>query len=122
MSELYFFDTYAFFEIINGNPNYKKYEEVNVITTVFNLAELNYGLKKEKDEKSANEITEKYRTFLVEVTLDDVKEAMSLKNKNKQMSIPDTIGYIIAKKYNAKFLTGDKEFKDMASDFIDASY
>lgn len=113
MSELYFFDTYAFFEIIRGNSDYKKYEEINVITTVFNLAELNYGLKKEKDEKSANEITEKYRTFLVEVTLDDVKEAMSLKIKNKQMSIPDVIGYTIAKKYNAKFLTGDKEFKNM---------
>jgi predicted nucleic acid-binding protein len=113
MSELYFFDTYAFFEIINGNPDYKKYEEVNVITTIFNLAELNYGLKKEKDKKVADEITEKYRTFLVEVTLDDVNEAMNLKIKNKQMSIPDTIGYIIAKKYNAKFLTGDKEFREM---------
>ncbi|MFA6090103.1 MAG: PIN domain-containing protein [Candidatus Woesearchaeota archaeon] len=113
MSELYFFDTYAFFEIINGNQNYKKYEEVNVITTIFNLAELNYGLKKEKDEKSADEITEKYRAFLVEVALDDIKQAMSLKIKNKQMSIPDVIGYIIAKKHNAKFLTGDKEFKNM---------
>lgn len=113
MSELYFFDTYAFFEIIIGNPNYKKYEEANAITTIFNLAELNYGLKKEKDEKFADEITEKYWVFLVEVTLSDIKEAMSLKNKNKQISIPDAIGYVIAKKHNAKFLTGDKEFKDM---------
>ena len=38
---------------------------------------------------------------------------MSLKIKNKQRSIPDVMGYIIAKKYNAKFLTGDKEFKDV---------
>jgi uncharacterized protein len=113
MDELYFFDTYAFFEIINGNLNYEKYKEANVITSIFNLAELNYGLKKEKDEKSADEITEKYRTFLVEVTLEDVKEAMNLKIKNKQMSIPDVIGYIIAKKHHAKFLTGDKEFKDL---------
>jgi len=113
MSELYFFDTYAFFEVIRGNPNYKKYEDANAITTIFNLAELNYGLKKEKDEKTSDEITEKYRIFLVEVTLDDVKEAMNLKIKNKQISIPDAIGYIISKKLNAKFLTGDKEFKDM---------
>ena len=49
----------------------------------------------------------------MEVTLDDVKEAMNLKIKNKQISIPDAIGYIISKKLNAKFLTGDKEFKDM---------
>ncbi len=113
MADLYFFDTYAFFEIINGNPNYKKYEEANVITTIFNLAELNYGLKKEKNEKIADEITEKYRIFLVDVSLDEVKEAMNLKIKNKQLSIPDVIGYIIALKHNASFLTGDKEFKDM---------
>jgi len=113
MSEIYFFDTYAFFEIIHGNPNYKKYEEANVITTIFNLAELNYGLKKEKNKEIADEITEKYRVFLVDVTLDDIKEAMNLKIKNKQLSIPDVIGYIISKKFNAKFLTGDKEFKDM---------
>jgi len=113
MSEIYFFDTYAFFEIIRGNFNYKKYEDINVITTIFNLAELNYGLKKEKNEKVADEITEKYRLFLVDVTLDDVKEAMDLKIKNKQFSIPDAIGYIIAKKFNAKFLTGDSGFKEM---------
>ena len=113
MSEIYFFDTYAFFEIIRRNPNYKKYEDVNVITTIFNLAELNYGLKKEKNEKVADEITEKYRFFLVDGTLDDVKEAINLKVKNKQLSIPDVIGYIIAKKFNAKFLTGDNEFKEM---------
>ncbi len=113
MSDLYFFDTYAFFEIIRGNPDYKKYEDVNVITTIFNLAELNYGLKKEKNEKFADGITEKYRLFLVDVTLDDVKEAMNLKLKNRQLSIPDVIGYVIAKIFNAKFLTGDNEFKEM---------
>jgi len=115
MNELFFFDTYAFFEIISGNPDYKRYEEVNAITTIFNLAELNYGLKKEKTEKLADEIAEKYRTFLVDVTLDDVKEAMNLKIKNKQLSIPDVIGYIISKKFNAKFLTGDEGFKEMAN-------
>lgn len=113
MSEIYFLDTYAFFEIIRGNPNYKKYEDINVITTIFNLAELNYGLKKEKNEKVADEITEKYRFFLVDATLDDVKEAINLKIKNKQLSIPDVVGYIIAKKFNAKFLTGDNGFKEM---------
>jgi len=115
MGEIYFFDTYAFFEIIHGNSNYKKYEEANVITTIFNLAELNYGLKKEKNKEIADEITEKYRVFLVDVTLDDIKEAMNLKLKNKQLSIPDVVGYVISKKFNAKFLTGDKEFKNMAN-------
>ncbi len=42
-SPAYFFDTYAFFEIIRGNPGYRKYAEVQAITTIFNLAELNYS-------------------------------------------------------------------------------
>ena len=62
MSEqTFFFDTYAFFEIIRGNPKYDKYKEVNVATTIFNLAELNYNLKKEMKDEMANEFTEKYK-------------------------------------------------------------
>ena len=37
---------------------------------------------------------------------------MTMKSKNKQLSIPDAIGYIIAKKLNIKFLTGDERFRN----------
>lgn len=111
MSNIYFFDTYAFFEIVNGNPNYKKYENASVITSIFNLAEFNYGLKKEYKDEISDELTEKYKIFLVDVTLDDVKKAMDLKIKNKKLSIPDVIGYTLSLKHNVKFLTGDEEFK-----------
>ena len=110
--QIFFFDTYAFFEIIRGNPKYAPYKGVVAITTIFNLTELNYGLKKETDEKTADEITQEYESFLVEVTLDDVKKAMTLRRKHKDLSIPDAIGYIVAKRYDAKFLTGDDDFKD----------
>ena len=102
----------AFFEIIRGNPKYLPYQDAIAITTIFNLAELNYCLKKEVEEKKADELTEKYRSYLIEVNLDDIKTAMSLKNKHRKLSIPDAIGYIIAKKFNVKFLTGDEEFKN----------
>lgn len=108
-----FFDTYAFFEIIRGNLNYKKYIEADAITTIFNLAELNYNLKKEKNRKVADEYTDKYKTFIVKVTINDVKKAIDLKIKKKYLSIPDVIGYTIARKYNIKFLTGDEHFKNM---------
>ena len=111
-SATYFFDTYAFFEIIGGNPNYLPYQDVRVITTIFNLAELNYNLKKEKDKKIADEITKKYWDFLVDVTFDDLKEAMNMKIKHKDLSIPDVIGYITAKRFGVKFLTGDEGFKN----------
>ncbi|MEK6955525.1 MAG: PIN domain-containing protein [Nanoarchaeota archaeon] len=110
--EKFFFDTYAFFEIIRGNPKYEKYKNVIAITTIFNLAELNYNLKKEMKEELADEFTEKYKNYLIDVELNDIKTAMNLKKKHKQLSIPDVIGYIISNKLNVKFLTGDEGFKD----------
>ncbi len=109
-----FFDTYALFEVIRGNPNYKIYQDIIVTTTVFNLAELNYGLKKETDRKTADDFTDKFALSLVAVTVSDVKEAMSLRFRKKDLSIPDAIGYTVAQRLGLKFLTGDEDFKDMA--------
>ena len=113
MNKIFFFDTYAFFEVINGNHNYKPYTEAEVITTIFNLAELNYNLKKEKDKKIVDDYTDKYSKFVVEVNIEDIKRAMDFKTMHRKLSIPDAIGYIIAKKHDVKFLTGDKDFEDM---------
>lgn len=113
MNETLFFDTYAIFEIIRGNPNYKPYTECRVITTIFNLAELNYNLKKEKDKIVVDEYTDKYSKFTVEVSIDDVKEAMDFKTINRHLSIPDAIGYTVAKRLGVKFLTGYKDFEGM---------
>ena len=111
MNEIFFFDTYAFFEIIKGNPNYKLYTNTKFITTIFNLAELNYNLKKEKDKKIVDDYTDKYSKFIVEVSIEDIKNAMDFKTMHRKLSIPDAIGYTIAKRLDIKFLTGDKEFE-----------
>ena len=109
----FFFDTYAFFEIIRGNPTYEQYADASIITTVFNIAELNYALKKEVAEKTANEYAEKYWNFVVPVTLADVTKATSLKRKHKDLSIPDVIGYVVAERHNVNFLTGDEGFRNL---------
>lgn len=108
----YFFDTYAFIEIIRGNEKYKPYVNAIIITTIFNLAELNYNLKKEMSKEKANKYTKDYFDFIAEISFDDLMEAMDLKIKYKDLSIPDVIGYIIAKKHNIKFLTGDEGFRN----------
>ena len=113
MSDLYFFDTYAFIEIIRGNPNYRRFESASVVTTIFNLAELNYVLKKEMNKDRVDYYTQEYWIFLVEVALEDIKSAMDFKTKNRDFSIPDSIGYIVAKRLGAKFLTGDGGFKNL---------
>ena len=115
MSEkIYFFDTYTFFEIIAGNSSYEKFTTVNAITTIFNLAELNFALKRE-GKNFADKLCKEYEQMLVEVTLEDVITAMDLRIKNRKLSIPDAIGYTVAKRNGAIFLTGDKEFKEMTN-------
>ena len=113
MNNVFFFDTYAFFEIIKGNPKYNPYLECRIITTIFNMAELNYNLKKEKDKKIVDEYTDKYSKFIVDVPIGDIKRAMDFKMLNKHLSIPDAIGYTVARKYGVKFLTGDGDFENM---------
>lgn len=109
----YFFDAYAFFEIISGNPKYKIYAESEAITTIFNLAELNYGLKKKMSEESSDEYTDKYYQYAVDATLEDIKKAMDFKMIHKKLSIPDVVGYTVAKRLGIKFLTGDSGFEHM---------
>ena len=110
--QTYFFDTYAFFEVINGNLNYKKYFNSKIITSIFNLAELNYNLKKEMEKNKVDSYTKDYYSNVIEVKLEDIYEAMDLKTKHRKLSIPDAIGYVLAKRHKVKFLTGDEGFKD----------
>lgn len=111
MSEaIFFFDTYTFFEIIRGNPRYEQYKDSLALTTIFNIAELNYGLKKELEIERADSLCKKYEPFVVEVAVQDVMKAMTLRHKHKMLSIPDAIGYVVARRYNVLFLTGDDDF------------
>jgi uncharacterized protein len=112
MNETFFFDTYALIEIIRGNQNYLRYIKSRAITTIFNISELNYALKKEHPKKIADELTNKYKSCTIKVLWEDIIGAMDLKTKHRNLSIPDAIGYTVAKRYNSKFLTGDEDFKD----------
>ena len=109
----FFFDTYAIFEILKGNKNYEKYKDCEIITTIFNIAELNYNLKKERSKDEADKITKKFLNFIVDVPYVFLIEAMDLKITEKQISIPDAVGYTTAKRNKVKFLTGDIHFKGM---------
>ncbi len=112
----FFFDTYAFHEIINKNPNYKNYIcEIAIVTTRLNLMELYYGLFLKYDKKTADEYYNKLLYYVIDLDDDTIKEAMVFRasNKNKKMSYVDCIGYILSIKRNIKFLTGDEAFKSL---------
>ena len=108
----FFFDTYAFFELIRKNAKYEPYKDANAITTQFNIAEFNYALQ--RDNKPYAETVTRHRAkSVVEITIDDIITAMTFRLQNKKLSIPDVIGYTVAKRHGVKFLTGDKEFEQM---------
>ncbi|MBU2099812.1 PIN domain-containing protein [Candidatus Micrarchaeota archaeon] len=110
----FFFDTYAFYEIIKGNSNYRPYSKgIAIITTKLNLMELYYGLLSNYGIETAEKHFQRFSKFCVEFTDENIKNAMQFKakNKEKKLSYIDCIGYIIAIEKNIPFLTGDKQFK-----------
>ena len=112
----FFFDTYAFYEIIVGNPNYLPFtKEVKIITTQLNLMELYYQLLAIYDKKTALEFFRRYVEFVVPVSNDIIIEAMDFRKEHYKQNISyvDCIGYIISRKMNVPFLTGDRQFEGM---------
>ncbi len=110
----YFFDTYALFEILNNNPKYQKYLDVDFVISTLNLYEFYYNLIKEgNSEEDAKVQLNSFISKEIVITEEDIINSSHLKLKNKELSIPDCFGYVIAKRLNIRFLTGDKEFKTM---------
>lgn len=115
LKKAYFFDSYAIIEIILGNENYKEYTRSIILTTKLNLFEVFYGLLKDVGEKEANLFLDKYYRFIMDFDKDIIKKAATfrLQYKKRNLSMTDCIGYMLAGKWGIKFLTGDKEFKEM---------
>ena len=114
---LYYLDTYAMHELIAGNQSYEKYAAgISVITSRLNLMELYYALFTRYGEKDADDAYSLFLPYCVDVEDDVIKAAMRYKSasKERKLSYVDCIGYTLAQQRNAKFLTGDKEFKDVA--------
>ena len=111
----YFFDTYAFYEIIVGNPSYGEFtKDVKIVTTQLNLMELYYQLLSLYDKQTALGFFNRYLEFSVPVNNDIIIEAMDFRKQNykKDLSYVDCIGYTISKNMRILFLTGDNQFKD----------
>lgn len=114
MEDIYFFDTYAILEIIDGNANYRKYSKARAIITNLNLFELDYCLRRRGlGLKESSEILARYSEFEVRYGLKVIRGAVGMKLSNKRLSPADCIGYRAAQEYGVKFLTGDKEFEGM---------
>jgi uncharacterized protein len=110
----YFFDTYAFIEIIKQNKNYSKYiKEITIITTKLNLMELHYILLRTFGKQKADFYYDRFLPFAIDISDEVIKKAneFKLRNKSRNLSYVDCIGYILSRINCTKFLTGDKEFE-----------
>ena len=115
---MFFLDTYALYEFALGKEAYEKYfSGVESITTIMNLYELYYSLLRENLPQIAEKFFERFLPVCVEIEPNCIKEAAAfrLKHKKLDLSYIDTLGYTIAKKHNAKFLTGDEKFRNMGN-------
>lgn len=114
--KILFFDSYAFYEIIAENEDYKKYsKEIGIVTTKLNLMELHYGLLLRYGKEQADKYYDFFAKYAVEITDEIIKMANELRVtfKKRDLSYVDCIGYAIAKTMKIKFLTGDRQFKDL---------
>lgn len=117
----YFLDTYALMEYVAGNRNYLPYFSSNsgdqVSTSILNLMELYFHILRDSGENIADDSYAQFKQFDLPLTDDDVKSAMQLRLRLKarrlDLSYTDAIGYSIAQRIGAKFLTGDLAFKNL---------
>lgn len=115
LKKSYFFDSYAVVSLIKGNSNYAKYVQEPVVLTIFNLAEIYWASLKEYGAGIANQVYDEYKPAVAEIDDETLKESIRfrLKNKNKNLSYADCIGYVFALRNGMIFLTGDKEFEEL---------
>jgi uncharacterized protein len=112
----FFFDSYALIEIFEKNLNYKKYSNINAVTSYFQVYETYYILI--KNNYNFEEIKDFFsflQNLCVNLNFDWIPKSVEFRRKHKKrdLSYADCLGYIIAKELGIKFLTGDKEFKDL---------
>ncbi|MCX6804132.1 MAG: PIN domain-containing protein [Candidatus Diapherotrites archaeon] len=114
--ELFFADSYAIIEYFKGNKSYLKYFEKNkIVTARLNLMEVYYSALVNSTEENAEKYYDALISQCVEVSDSTIKKALKFryKNKEKKLSYADSISYLLSIEMEIKFLTGDKEFKQM---------
>ena len=115
MDKSYFFDSYALIEIYKGSKNYEKYKRAKVVTSFFHLYELHYNLRKTFKDEEINDFFKLLQIFCAELSFSLIPKAVEfrMKYKHKDLSYADCLGYVMAKEFGVKFLTGDNQFRDL---------
>ena len=111
----YFSDSYAIIALAEDSPSYTRFHTIQIITSILNVGEIyQITLKKYSKEKADNWFKD-INFELLEITPEIIINAIYFRhiNKKKNLSLTDAVGYTLSLKHNLKFLTGDKQFKEL---------
>lgn len=108
-------DTYTLIEINNSNPKFVSLLDEEVVITDITMAEFYADMFRKYNEKTADYWHKKLGGFCKSVSRWVLIKAVKfrIENKEKNLSFFDCVGYIYAQENNMRFVTGDKEFKEM---------
>ena len=111
----FLFDSYAIIELLKGNISYAPYRSAAIITTKLNIFEVYYILLRELGEESADTFLKDYYQFAIEYDDGVIRESTHYKllHNTRNLSMTDCIGYAVSIRMGIRFLTGDKEFKEL---------
>ncbi len=112
---MYFYDTYALWELVKGNPSYAGFSRETIICSIFNAYEFYSTLRRDFDGKTARKFVDVLENCIVDISISNVIGAVEMKKRHSKMNLSfiDCLGYVKAKELGIRFLTGDSEFQDM---------
>ncbi len=115
MENTFFYDSYALLEIFKGNAKFESYKKCTAVTSYFHLFELFYNLRKEHEINVIMPFFNRLKESCIELDFSWIIDASEFRaiNKKFDLSYADCLGYVISKKLNIKFLTGDIKFENL---------
>jgi len=115
MDKVKYLDTYALIEISKENASFSEYLNNSIIISDLTLVEFYGVLLREEGDLVADYWFRKFEGYSVQVSKEILIESVKFrhKNKTKNFSFFDAVGYIFALNNKIPFVTGDKEFKNM---------
>lgn len=117
MSESFYFDTYALVEITKGNQAFIDYTEKEIVINDLTLAEFYHVLLRDYNVQTADywfkKISSNSKPAPKELLIEAVRFRRLNRQKNKNFSFFDAVGYVYAVKNGFKFLTGDGAFEGL---------
>jgi len=113
----YFSDSYAIIALAEGSSSYDKFQGIKIITSVLNIGEIYQIILRKRGKEMADNWFKKVNFELLEITPEIIIDAIYFRhiNKKRDLSLTDSVGYVLSSKNNLKFLTGDRQFENMSN-------